>query len=223
MTVRVGILGASRIAELAIVGPARELGCRFVAIAARDPRRARVFADVVYHPLANALHAPWNPAAIAAGKPVLTEKPFARNHAEAQRVHDAAEAAGVTVMEGVHYLFHPVARRILDLATSKERGRLQRVEVRTAMPAPDAADPRWSLELAGGALMDPGRYRLNVMRMPGRRLGVRPAIVAACASQRSPGVDERCDVDLEFGGGITGKSANSMVADTYSFTLRVAG
>ena len=64
--------------------------------------------DVVYNPLANSLHAPWNLAAIAAGKPVLTEKPFARNHSEAQRVADAAEAAGVTVMEGFHYCFHPV-------------------------------------------------------------------------------------------------------------------
>ena len=60
--------------------------------------------DVVYNPLANSLHAPWNLAAVAAGKPVLTEKPFARNRAEAQQVAAAAEAAGVTVMEGFHYL-----------------------------------------------------------------------------------------------------------------------
>ena len=89
------MLGASRIAELAIVGPAAELGHRLVAVAARDPQRAAVFAekygvervlgsyqdviddpevDVVYNPLANSLHAPWNIAAIAAGKPVLGRK-----------------------------------------------------------------------------------------------------------------------------------------------------
>ena len=50
--------------------------------------------DVVYNPLANSLHAPWNLAAVAAGKPVLTEKPFARNAAEAPRVAAAADAAG---------------------------------------------------------------------------------------------------------------------------------
>ncbi len=92
-----------------------------MAVAARDPLRANAFADkhgvervlpsyedvvsdpavdVVYNPLANSLHAPWNLAAVAAGKPVLTEKPFARNREEAQRVAAAAEAAGVTVMEG---------------------------------------------------------------------------------------------------------------------------
>ncbi len=133
---RIGILGASRIAESAIVGPARELGYRLVTVAARDPLRAKAFADkygvervlgsyqevvsdpevdMIYNPLANSLHAPWNLAAIAAGKPVLTEKPFARDQAEAQRVADAATAAGVTVMEGFHYLFHPATRRVLDL------------------------------------------------------------------------------------------------------------
>ena len=110
---RIGILGASRIAESAIVGPARELGYRLVTVAARDPLRAKAFADkygvervldsyqevvsdpevdMIYNPLANSLHAPWNLAAIAAGKPVLTEKPFARDQAEAQRVEGTDDA-----------------------------------------------------------------------------------------------------------------------------------
>lgn len=244
MTLRIGVLGASRIAELAIVGPAKELGCQLLAVAARDPGRARAFAqqhgvervldsyaevvsdpevDVVYNPLVNALHAQWNLAAVAAGKPVLTEKPFARNRAEAQRVHDAAQAAGVTVMEGFHYLFHPVTRRIFDVACSAVLGELRHVEVLMAMPAPAPADPRWSLELAGGVLMDLGCYGLHVMRMLGKRLGAPPAVVAARASQRSPGVDQWCRVDLALPGGVTGRSTNSMAAAEHSFTLRVVG
>ena len=136
MSLRIGVLGASRIAESAIVAPAQELGHRLVAVAARDPVRAKAFADkygvervlpsyqdvvndpevdVVYNPLANSLHAPWNLAAVAAGKPVLTEKPFARNRAEAERVAAAADAAGITVMEGFHYLCH--AHRIAAVHT----------------------------------------------------------------------------------------------------------
>src|SRR5258707_13872825 len=105
------------------MSPAATLGHRIVAVAARDRGRAETFArsygvervvgtyadlvadpevDVVYNPLANALHAPWNLAAVAAGKPVLTEKPFARDRTEAQRVAAAAVAAGITVMEGIH-------------------------------------------------------------------------------------------------------------------------
>jgi hypothetical protein len=38
---------------------------------------ADVLAEAVYNPLAIGLHGPWNLAAIAAGKHVLTEKPSA--------------------------------------------------------------------------------------------------------------------------------------------------
>src|SRR5690349_11795872 len=101
---RIGILGAARIADLAMVKPAHATGARLVAIAARDPRRAAAFAaahgvervagsypdlladtevEVVYNPLPNALHGRWNLAAIDAGKHVLSEKPFAANAGEA--------------------------------------------------------------------------------------------------------------------------------------------
>jgi predicted dehydrogenase len=185
VTLRIGILGASRIAEKAIVDPAEELGHRLVAVAARDPLRAQAFADkygvervlasyqdvisdpgvdVIYNPLANALHAPWNLAAVEAGKPVLTEKPYARDRAEAARVAAAAEPSGVTVMEGFHYLFHPAMRRVLELTGEGTLGELRRVEVRMGMPEPQPDDPRWSLDLAGGALMDLGCYALHIMR-----------------------------------------------------------
>ena len=79
------MLGAARIADLAIVRPARVTGHRLVAVAARDRHRAEDFArlygveralgtyadvladidvEVIYNPLVNALHGPWNLAAI---------------------------------------------------------------------------------------------------------------------------------------------------------------
>ena len=238
MSLRIGVLGASRIAEAAIVGPAAELGHRLVAVAARDRSRAEVFAekygvervldgyqaviddpevDVVYNPLANSLHAPWNLAAIAAGKPVLSEKPFARDASEARLVAEAADAAGVTVLEGFHYFFHPVTQRAFELAGDGTIGEITHVEVRMAMPAPGDDDPRWSLELAGGALMDLGCYGLHVMRSLGRLAmpGIegRPSIVRAHAEQRTPGVDAWCDVEFGFPGGATGLSTHSMVGD----------
>src|SRR5580765_7559409 len=115
---RVGILGAARICELAIVKPAHVTGTRLVTVAARDRRRAEAFAaehgveriadsyaavladpevEVVYNPLPNALHGPWNLAAVAAGKHVLSEKPFASTAEEAIEVRAAAQDAGVTV------------------------------------------------------------------------------------------------------------------------------
>lgn len=244
MTIRIGVLGAARIAESAIVGPAADLGHDLVAVAARDRGRAEAFAqkygvqrvlgsyqdviddpavDIVYNPLANSLHAPWNLAAIAAGKPVLSEKPFARDHSEAVRVARAAQAAGVPVLEGFHYFFHPVTQRAFELTRSGALGEIRRVEVAMAMPEPADDDPRWSLALAGGALMDLGCYGLHIMRSLGR-LGLgTPTVSSARADERTPGVDARCDVDLEFSGGATGLSTNSMVAPEYSFTLRIVG
>jgi predicted dehydrogenase len=248
MSIRIGILGASRIAESAIVGPAAELGHRLVAVAARERSRAEVFAekygvekvvgsyrdviddahvDVVYNPLANGLHAPWNLAAIAAGKPVLSEKPFARNASEAAEVAGAAAAAGVTVLEGFHYYFHPVTQRAFDLAADGTLGEVTRVEVRMAMPAPLESDPRWSYDLAGGALMDLGCYGLHIMRSLGRLsvpgIGGAPEVVRAVAETRTADVDARCDVEVEFPGGATGLSTNSMLADDYSFGYRIIG
>ena len=244
MSLRIGVLGASRIAESAIVGPAAELGHRLVAVAARDPKRAAVFAekygvervlgsyaevvddpqvDVIYNPLANALHAPWNLAAIAGGKPVLTEKPFARNRVEAAEVAAAADAAGVTVLEGFHYLFHPVTQRALTLAGDGTLGQLRHIEVLMTMPEPADEDPRWSLPLAGGALMDLGCYGLHIMRMFAAVNGGAPQVTGATAVQRTPGVDASCDVELRFPGGATGRASHTMVSDAYRFTIEVVG
>ena len=95
------------------------------------------------------------------------------------------------------------------------------------MPTPGDDDPRWSLELAGGALMDLGCYGLHVMRSLGRLAmpGIegRPSIVRAHAEQRSPGVDAWCDVEIGFPGGASGLSTHSMVGDAYTFHIRIVG
>jgi len=241
---RIGVLGASRIAELAIVSPAAALGHRLVAVAARDRGRAETFArsygvervvdsyadlvadpevDVVYNPLANAFHAEWNLAAIRAGKAVLSEKPFARNAAEAEQVREAAHRHGTIIMEGFHYLFHPITRRMFGLLEDGTLGTLKRVEVVMKMPEPKPDDARWSLALAGGALMDLGCYALHVHRHLARFAGGDPTIVSARGTERSPGVDESCDIDLTFPTGASGCVITSMSADRHEMTMRLTG
>ena len=243
---RVGILGAARIAELAIVKPARETGTRLVVIGARDRGRAEAFArqhgveravgsypevladpevEVVYNPLPNALHGPWNLAVVRAGKHVLSEKPFASTAEEAAEVGEAARAAGVTVVEGFHYLFHPVMQRLFALLDGGELGELVRVEALIAMPEPDAGDPRWSFDLAGGALMDLGCYGLHASRALGRWAGGEPVLLDAGAKERpgAPGVDEWLEADLRFPSGATGSVRCSMVHPRFEMTLRVEG
>src|SRR4051794_40484262 len=135
-SLRIGILGAARIAPMAVVRPAKKVPeVTIAAVAARDPKRAATFAkrhgidkthtsyaeliadpdiDAIYNPLPNGLHAEWTLRALAAGKHVLCEKPFASNEAEARTVADAAAASGLVVMEAFHYRYHVLAQKMLD-------------------------------------------------------------------------------------------------------------
>ncbi|MDA2806874.1 Gfo/Idh/MocA family protein [Nocardiopsis suaedae] len=243
---RIGVLGAARIAERAIADPARTCGHRLVAVAARDPARAEEFAaahgvervaesyaalvadpevDVVYNPLPNGLHGPWNLAALAAGKHVLTEKPSASNAEEAAAVRSAAAAAGTVFMEGFHYHFHPVVRRLHELLESGELGEVRRVETSVSMPAPPDDDVRWSLPLAGGALMDLGCYALHAQRMLAPWTGGAPRLTAARGGERPgfPGLDEWLEADLAFPGGATGSARCHMADDRWRTRFRVVG
>ena len=243
---RLGILGAARITELAIVKPARITGTRLVAVAARDPARAAAFADAhgiervhssyldvindpdveaVYNPLANSLHAPWNSAALAAGKHVFTEKPSASNAAEAADVAAQVSGTGRQFFEGFHYLWHPLVARLHAILGSGELGQLRHVETVMDMPAPEAGDPRWSLELAGGALMDLGCYSLHSMRVLAPFVGGEPALVSATGAERPghPGVDEWVTAELQFPNGVTGTASCNMASGHHQMSHRLIG
>ena len=243
---RIGILGAARIAPDSIVTPAALTGARLVAIASRDSHRAQTFAaahgvervldayedvvhdpevEAVYNPLANGLHAPWNLAAIAAGKHVLSEKPFASNAEEAVEVRDAGRRAGLVVADGFHYLYHPVTRRLHELLGSGELGELRHVEVRMVNPAPAPDDLRWSPTLAGGALMDLGCYSLHAHRVLAPFAGGAPRLLSARARERTgvPGVDEWFDAELVFPSGATGVAYCNMAGAAQELTYRIVG
>src|SRR3954466_15060213 len=146
---RVGILGAARITELAMVKPAGITGTRLVSVAARDRSRAEGFAEkygvekvlgsydeviadpdveAVYNPLSNSLHAKWNVAALEAGKHLLTEKPSASNAAEAAFVEKIVNSGDRVFFEGFHYYYHPLITRLHEILASGEIGTLQHVE-----------------------------------------------------------------------------------------------
>ena len=228
-SLRIGCLGAARIAPAALTKPAAanpEVVC--AAVAARDPDKAAAFAkkhgiakvhptyealladpdiDAVYNPLPNGLHGVWTMRALDAGKHVLCEKPFTANADEANEVAAAAEHSGLVVMEAFHWRYHPMAARMLEVVGSGELGEIRRIEAALCFPLPRFKDIRYQLDLAGGALMDAGCYPVHMVRT---LAGAEPTVVTATARLQSPGVDRRMDAEFVFPDGRTGGITTSM-------------
>jgi predicted dehydrogenase len=83
---------------------------------------AAVAADAVLVTTAVGGHAPVALAALAAGKHVLVEKPFAPSLAEAAHVVAAAAAADRTLMVSQNYRFYPAAQAAADLVHRRALG-----------------------------------------------------------------------------------------------------
>ena len=238
-SLRLGILGAARIAPSAVIKPARTSNeANVVAIAARDRTRADAFAskhgvprvhdsyaslladpgiDAIYNPLPNGLHAEWTIAALEAGKHVLCEKPITANAGEAEGVAAVADRTGLVVMEAFHYRYHPLAHRMRAIVEGGELGRILRVETALCFPLPKFSDIRYQYDLAGGATMDVGTYTVHMARLLGCE---EPTVASAAAKLRTPEVDRAMTADLSFPGGHTGRITCSMwssrVVETYA-------
>lgn len=243
MALRIGTLGAARIAPAAIIRPARAVGeAELTAVAARDPARAEAFArkhqiakvhrsydelladpdiDAVYNPLPNGLHAEWTIKALQAGKHVLCEKPFTSNAAEAEQVAAVAEGTGLVLMEAFHYRYHPLAQRLHELAAGGELGRLTHLQAWACIPLPKFSDIRWQYDLGGGSLMDIGCYGVHQLRTAG---GPEPEVTAARAKLHSPDVDRWGQAELRWPEGHTGRLTWAMWSSTlFKLAVRVTG
>ena len=243
--IRIGILGAARIAPRGIVTPANDLlGTEVVAVAARDLARARRFAaehsiplafgsyaellarddiDLVYVPLPPSAHRQWCTAALANGKHVLVEKPFASNAEDAAQMVAAARAAGRHLIEGFHYRFHPLFLGALEALRGGAIGRIRHIEAWFNANLPNKpGELRYIEALGGGALMDLGCYCMHWIRTVA---GDEPSVVKASARCGSPGVDIEIEADLAFTSGPTATLKCSMQPDDGQLLrrLRVEG
>jgi len=221
---RIGILGAARIAPPALIKPARRVDdVEVTAVAARDSQRARAFAgkhgipvvhtgydalladpdvDAIYNPLPNGLHGAWTLRAIEAGKHVLCEKPFTANADEAAAVAEVAARSEVVVMEAFHYRYHPLTARLLEIIASGEIGAVSHIETSMCIPLLRRRDIRYDLSLAGGALMDVGCYTIHLLRT---LADAEPEVVDATAAVSSPGVDRAATAHFRFADGRSGR------------------
>ena len=230
-TIRVGILGAAKIAPKAIIDPARNNPeFEVVAVAARDQNKAKAYAakhgipffaasysaliaradvDLVYVALPPVAHLAVCGEAAKAGKPVLCEKPFAMNAAEARTMVGAAAQAKRPLIEAFHNRFHKVMHRAIAIVASGELGPL--VEAEAVFDAPIPYQPnelRWIPALGGGALMDLGCYCVHALRT----LAACEPKVASASCTIVHGVDETTLAELHFPNGLRAKMRTMMNA-----------
>lgn len=225
-----GILGAARIAPLALIQPATLLpGVSVAAVAASSSEKAQAFAeehsiatvsesyaalvesphlDAIYNALPPNLHERWSVAALRAGKHVLCEKPFAMNATQARRMVKAAGASQRILLEAFHYRFHPYFQRVLQLVADNIIGDIRHMEARFDVRIPyRSSEFRHVPMLGGGALMDLGCYPVHWVRT---LMGSEPRVVQAECVRSEAGVDVATRASLSFPDGATAEIRTAM-------------
>jgi D-xylose 1-dehydrogenase (NADP+, D-xylono-1,5-lactone-forming) len=224
---RIGVLGAARIARGFVVGVRESTTVTVTAVASRDAGRAQQFAsefgvphafgsydamlhsgeiEAVYNPLPNSLHASWSIRAMQAGKHVLCEKPLAVSRAEAISMFDAARAHGVRLAEAYPYRSQPQTLELQRLLRDGVIGQVRTIHAAFGYQLRDRSDIRFDPTLGGGALMDLGCYPLSLIRMI---TGQMPVAMQALGVWDDAGVDRAAIVSLSFADGVLAQAACS--------------
>ncbi|MDJ0497062.1 MAG: Gfo/Idh/MocA family oxidoreductase [Acidimicrobiia bacterium] len=231
MKLRWGIMGTGGIAEsmattlaandstVAVVGSARPGAAQAFADRLQIGRAVDSHAavaqadevDVVYVATTNDLHYQNTLDAIAAGKPVLCEKPIALNADQATEMLSAATEAGVFAMEALWMRFLPFIGRLNELISEGVVGTITHVAANFSFPATLDPQRRWmNRSLGGGALLDLGIYPISLIH---HLLGP-PERFEATARLSSTEVDVATQVVSHHAGGATAAAMCSFTADT---------
>ena len=216
--VRFGVISTAKIGIQKVIPAMQQSArCRVLAIASRDLTRARAAADAlgipraygsyaellqdpeieaVYNPLPNHLHVPISIEAAAAGKHVLCEKPIALTAAEAQKLVEARDHAGVLIQEAFMVRCHPQWLRARALVREGRIGQLRMVQGSFSYMNTDPANVRNQAGIGGGGLHDIGCYPIVTARF---LFGAEPVRVAS-QIEYDPnfGTDRLASVLLQF-------------------------
>ena len=224
---RIGLLGASRIADKAIFQVLPQLsGFTAQAVAASNKAKAQAYADtftvahvaesyqaliarddvdVIYNALPPSEHAYWTMQALQHGKHVLCEKPFAMDASEASAMVHSAEASGRLLLEAFHYRFHPLFAEVLSLVQSGVIGPLLHLRGNFSVRIPYfAGSLRHEAALGGGAMMDLGCYPLHWVRTV---MGSEPVVQSAgcirsATAEGGAQIDVTMHARLQFDNGV---------------------
>jgi predicted dehydrogenase len=223
-----GLVGPGRIAHRFADALRGVPGAHLVAVQGRDEGRARDFAErwgapwsgtgldallarddvhAVYIATPHAFHAEAIVRCIAAGKPVLCEKPLVTDAITAARLVALAAERRVFLMEALWTRFLPVYAHVERWLREGAIGTVQSVQSSFCFPGRyDPASRTFDPAQAGGALLDLGVYNLSMSQWVLARTaadGRCPAVTGIHASAviAPTGVDQRLAGMLHFDGG----------------------
>ncbi|NNG41002.1 Gfo/Idh/MocA family oxidoreductase [Flexivirga sp. ID2601S] len=209
---------------------AREFASRFggfTAYGSYDELVADPEVDVVYVASPHSGHHDLALSALRAGKPVLVEKAFARNAAEAREIIDEARARKLFCMEAMWSRFLPRYDVVRQAVADGLIGTLQTIVAdHGQLLYPNGPQRLTDPALAGGALLDLGIYPISLaaMFMPGE------LSVSASGLLTPEGVDASEVVALTGGdvlascvSTMTGQTANTAVIAGDSARLELDG
>jgi predicted dehydrogenase len=217
--IRWGIVGTGHAKEFAKALLALPQAC-IVAVTSRSQERAEAFGrefevpncysdvealaqdpevDVVYIGSSPVHHARHAMQCLQHGKPVLVEKPFAINAAQAQAVYDLAEQNGLFCMEALWSRFLPATRHVAEWLAQERIGEVRQVIADFGFRTEyDPQKRHFDPAQGGGCLLDVGVYSLAFAAMA---LGVKPDKISAQATLCPTGVDEQTAMVLRYPSG----------------------
>ncbi len=149
--------------------------------------------------------------ALNAGKPVLCEKPFAVNAAEAQAMIDAASHNKVALMEAMWARFLPHYAKVREIIASGVLGPILSIHADHGQRLADQNIPRLvDPHLAGGALLDLGIYPISFAHMI---LG-NPQSIKSTAVMTDKGVDAQTSMIFTYDNGAQSVLTTTMIEQT---------
>jgi predicted dehydrogenase len=154
--------------------------------------------DVIYVATPHPMHLANASLALKAGKPVLVEKAFTMNGAEARELVALARARGLFLMEAMWTRHLPHVAALRELIRDGVLGELVAVEAdHGKWFAPDPNFRLFAPELGGGALLDLGIYPVSFASM---LLGT-PERVTALVDPAFTGVDGQTSMLFGYASG----------------------
>lgn len=238
--IRIAVAGAGLVGRQHVDAIAATPGVSLAAIADPNPAAKAVAAEhsVPYHAdlanviaarpdgiilaTPNALHREGAEAVVAAGIPVLVEKPLAGSLADGEAIVAAAELAGVPLLTGHHRRHNP---KIAAAKAAIDAGAIGRPVAAHAtiwlIKPDDYFDVAWRREPGGGPILINLVHEIDTLR---HLVGEIEAVTARTRSSvRGYAVEDTAAVILDFEGGALGTlTLSDAVPSPWSWELTAA-